>query len=79
MGFGIGGIDDGRAYAMRVERDGEGQADQPAAQNDDFTAFHRFLLAAAENTVIPVRWIGPDQWPGIGSIAAAASINGRSS
>ena len=40
-GAGIGGIDDDRRQAARIERGGERQADQPAAEDDHVRAVHR--------------------------------------
>ena len=37
---GVGGIDDDGGQAARVERGGERQADQPAAEDDDVRAIH---------------------------------------
>jgi 2-polyprenyl-6-methoxyphenol hydroxylase-like FAD-dependent oxidoreductase len=37
---GIGGIDDGRRQAARVERGGERQSDQPSAKDDDVALLH---------------------------------------
>src|SRR3546814_11765818 len=39
--IGIGGIDDDRRQTMRIERDAERTADQPAAQKDDICLLHR--------------------------------------
>ena len=38
--FGVGRIDDDGREAVAVERDGEGQSDEPAPQDDDVRAIH---------------------------------------
>ncbi len=38
--FGVGRVDDDRREAVAVQRDGEGQSDESAAQDDDVRAIH---------------------------------------
>jgi hypothetical protein len=38
--LGIGGVNDDTGQAVTVERDGDGEADQPPAQDDHVRLFH---------------------------------------